>query len=188
MTSIEKRYFELKYNHKINEFYKIDDLKNWSVGTAKSKYKRLDDFYCDELSISVKELEKVINGFKEYHHLYQKYFNEYRKEFFADPKTLIEWFNNQNNSCHYCDITQEEVLKIVDLRGGNMTLNNLQKRSKGSLEIEKLDSNKGYTFDNSVLACPFCNNAKSNLISDEDWKLHFSKPMRKYLQSLIQEK
>ena len=54
-------------------------------------------------------------------------------------------------------------------------------------EIEKKDPAKSYTFDNVILACPLCNNAKSNLISEEDWRRFFAVPMRKYYEHLLDD-
>ena len=71
----------------------------------------------------------------------------------------------------------------------NFTLNGKQKRKNASMEIDKKDPKLEYeVIDNLVFACPLCNNAKSNLISSDDWKDIFSEPMKKYYEKILGEK
>ena len=179
------KYFDLCYSKRIHEFSKIDQLKEWESGKAKSTFKTLDEFYSRELNISNAELAELRTEFAEFNKLYTRYFNEQRHELFNDPTKLLKWYNDQKESCNYCGVTQEDLLKIVGNRDGNLTLNNKTKRSKGTLEIEKLNPSEGYTFNNSVLACPFCNNAKSNLISENDWREFFKPAMQQYHKKLL---
>ena len=183
--NIRDEYFKLRYTKRIYEFSKIDQLKKWESGKAKSTFKTIDEFYQQELNISKERLTELRDEFSEFNKLYTRYFNEQRQELFINSSELLKWYNDQKGSCNYCAITQEELLKIVKNRDGNLTLNNKTKRSKGTLEIEKLNSSEGYTFKNSVLACPFCNNAKSNLISEKDWREFFKPAMQQYHKKLL---
>jgi hypothetical protein len=183
--SINDRYFKLCYTERIHEFAKIDEYKKWTVGTARTKYKTLDEFYQTELEINQEELNHLRTDFKRFNDLYSRYFNEQRKELFEKPKAFLEWYDKQKESCNYCGITQSELHRIVKLRDGKLTLNQKTKRSKGTLEIEKLNANLGYTFNNSVLSCPLCNNAKSNLISEDDWRAFFVPAMKEYFNSIL---
>lgn len=155
------------------------------MGQARIKYKSLNEFYQEELNINGLELNQLRNEFKKYNDLYSKYFNEQRKVLFENPEKLIEWYDKHRESCNYCGITQSELQRIVESRNSNLTLNQKTKRSKGTLEIEKLNPSQGYTFDNSVLCCPFCNNAKSNLISEDDWRKFFVPAMKNYINSIL---
>lgn len=186
--SLKEKYFELCYTRRIHEYAKIDQYKNWAIGEARRKYKSLDEFYAEEIGINNEELNQLRAEFKKYNDLYSRYFNEARKELFANPEQLIQWYDNSKESCHYCGITQSELHLIVEKRLGNMTLNQKTKRSKGTLEIEKLNPNEAYTFENAVICCPFCNNAKSNLISADDWRNFFVPAMKSYLGSLVADK
>ena len=179
------KYFELRYERRIHEFAKIDQYKNWTPGTARKTYKSLDDFYRTELKIEQNDLLDLENKFEIFDNLYSRYFNGQRKELFERDKDFLEWYDKQNGSCYYCGVTQSELYSLVEFRGGNLTLNKKTKRSKGTLEIEKLDPCKGYTYDNSVLSCPFCNNAKSNLISANDWNKFFVPAMKKFFKSTL---
>jgi len=185
--NLNDRYFELCYKRRIHEFAKIDQYKKWTLGQARMKYKSLDEFYQEELNINKKELNQLRSEFRNFNYLYSKYFNEQRKEFFKNHEKFLEWYDKQGETCNYCGITQFELHRIVELRNGNLTLNQKTKRSKGTLEIEKLNPSIGYTYKNSVLSCPFCNNAKSNLISEEDWRKFFVPAMKNYFNSILRD-
>jgi hypothetical protein len=188
MNRKQKCYFDLFFIKRINEYAKIDKLKSWSYGTARAKYNRIRSFYLDELDITNEELIEIELFFKYYKSKFDLYFNEARRDFFLkDPEKLIEWFVRQNDKCGYCEISQTSLLKFVKIRSGNLTLNNKTKRSKGTLEIEKIDPNGKYDFENCILACPLCNNAKSNLIDSKSWIDYFVKPMKKYYKKLLSD-
>lgn len=183
--NLKDKYFELCYTKRIHEFSKIDQYKKWADGAARTKYKSLDDFYITELEINKEKLNQLRADYKKFNDLYSRYFNEQRRELFEEAKSFLKWYDEQNESCNYCEISQSDLYRIVESRNGNLTLNLKTKRSKGTLEIEKRDPNKGYTFSNSILACPFCNNAKSNLISEEDWRKFFVPAMKNYFNSIL---
>lgn len=184
MNPTEKLFLELEFTHRIYDFSKIDQFKKQDPGLAKKQYKGIDDFKCQALNLDMNELSELRKKYSFIYTFYKKY-GQNRPEFFKNPEAFVLWYEEQNNQCHYCDTTQINLNKIVEKRGGNLTYNDGTKRASGSLEIEKLNPSKGYTLDNSVLACPFCNNAKSNLIKDSDWKKHFADAMKKYLKEQI---
>lgn len=184
---LKDKYFELCYTHRIHEFFKIDKYKGFPDGLAKEKFKSIDEFYRDELKINNEILIDLRKEFEDFNILYSRYFNEQRLELFSDAYRFLVWYNKQEGACNYCKISQIDLLKIVEKRKGTLTLNQKTKRSKGTLEIEKLDPNKGYTFDNSVLACPFCNNAKSNLISENDWRTFFVPAIQHYFKNILDD-
>ena len=188
-VNLVNKYFDFSYKKRIHEYSKIDSIKNWDEGQAKLKYQKIDDFYKEELQIDSVKLNELRIYFQKYNVLYNKYRknNIAREGLFSDYNKLLEWYNDQQESCNYCGISQSNLTKIVESRKGNLTLNQKIKRSKGSLEIEKLNPLKGYTFDNSVLSCPLCNNAKSNLISEEDWRKYFAPAMKRYFNSILSD-
>jgi 5-methylcytosine-specific restriction endonuclease McrA len=185
--NLNDRYFELCYTKRIHEFAKIAQYKNWTIEKARTEYKSLDEFYQKELKISQDKLNQLRVDFNKFNDLYTRYYKESRKELFENSQDFMEWYDKQRESCNYCGITQSELHRIVKLRKGNLTLNDLTKRSKGTLEIEKLNPEQGYTFENSVLACPFCNNAKSNLIKEDDWRIFFVPAMKNYFSSILHD-
>jgi hypothetical protein len=199
MTPEQKVYFDLKYGNRIEAIIKVhmenhtnnksDKDKNThikdvkiahpvTVNYIKNKFNNQSKYTYEDCKLSFEK------DFKEYIEKYAHYYNDERAFFFKDPYQLQVWFENQKNKCGYCEITYDELQKLVQKRGDNLTLNNKKKRSKGSMEIERkvpavvTDPNYGYIHDNCILACPFCNNAKSNLIDEELWKEIFVPAMK----------
>ena len=192
MNQLEADYFKLVFKEKLCTYKRIDEYTTKPIGTASERYQKhgkIKAFLAEQLNVTPEKIEKLETFFKPYQELNNKYNNEAREELFKDPELLLEWWYLQGNKCGYCGITQEELKRIVVKRGDNLTLNGGQKRSKGSLEIENTDPDpaKRYTFKNVILACPLCNNGKSNLINENDWRRFFAVPMRNYYELLLGE-
>ncbi len=78
-----------------------------------------------------------------------------------------------NPVCEYCGITQDEVNKLFKKH------KIYTKRNRGySMEIDRKEPFKGYTKDNIVSCCYWCNNAKSDEFSYEEFK-EIAKSIRK---------
>ncbi len=187
MTKVHEVYFDLYFRKRITGHKKIDEYKKWELGKSKTVYKSLDQFFLEELSIDKNKLNQIRSDFEEFKNLYDKYFYEDRKEMFDNHEAFLAWYKKQMNKsneipCGYCGITEPKLKLIVKNRGGKLTLNKKSKRSRGTMEIERVNSNKGYTNDNCIMACPLCNNAKSNLISERDWRDYFVESMKKYYE------
>lgn len=71
--------------------------------------------------------------------------------------THEEFLKLINGSCYYCGEMPEERIKTSS-KGNKYTIS-----VNG---IDRLDSSKGYTIDNCVSCCTFCNRAKSNYSID----------------------
>lgn len=174
-NELTKRLKDVQQSNPINKNYIIKELHNQGIDYTQSK-RQFDIKY------------------PKYDEYYKSYYSTERSHFFSDSQELINWFTKQNNSCGYCRVTKVELSEIVLIRGGTLTLNQGTKRSKGTLEIERLkpsdenNDNFGYTYDNCILSCPLCNNAKSNLIDEDGWKKFFIKPMREYYESILNKK
>lgn len=78
--------------------------------------------------------------------------------FDIDRLDFIKWYSNVEKLCEYCGI---DVHSNKKYRGHN------SKR----LTIDRMDSNKGYSMDNIVLACAICNTTKSNVLTYEQMKI-----------------
>ncbi len=96
----------------------------------------------------------------------------------AGKRPFFEWFRKQPRICAYCGI-EEHKLEELFAAGVLST-----KRGRGkSLELERKDSKSNlYTEGNCVLACYFCNNHKSDIISEEDHRQYFAPHIRKFLE------
>jgi len=212
MTNLEEEYFKLRYKNRMESTKRyLGEAEKITDETKKSKFlkdKRATtlinhsikkDFKKEMNSISDDELKDIIYYFKDYHTLYSQYYSALRTDLFLDPVKLLDWFNQNKDKCDYCGISAQELKEITIIRGNilfeagifkevknNLTLNGKTKRSKGTLEIERTNSQKNtYKFSNVILACPLCNNAKSNLIDEEGWRKIFATPMREYYKSIL---
>jgi hypothetical protein len=73
-------------------------------------------------------------------------------------KEFKEWYDSQEQKCHYCGRTLDEVLKSPDP---------LSKRIF-RLTVDRRNSEKGYDKGNLVLACYRCNWVKSNFFTEQE--------------------
>jgi hypothetical protein len=72
----------------------------------------------------------------------------------------------KTETCAYCGITIHEVTELAN----NQNL--FKKNYRGwSLEIDRKDSNKEYYPENCVMACYWCNNAKTDEFTYEEFKV-----------------
>ena len=183
-NDMAETYFYLKYGRRIDAAINNKNTSKISINK---------NYIIDELDKENLDYESCIKAFNDkypnYKEYYDLYYNESRASFFANPDDLLKWFKNQKNRCGYCGVTQKDLKKLAVIRGTsnkpNITLNGKTKRSKGTLEIEKKDPAKGYTYENCILACPLCNNAKSNLIDEDGWRDKFVSSMQNYYESLL---
>ncbi|WP_242923076.1 hypothetical protein [Pontibacter liquoris] len=98
----------------------------------------------------------------------------------AGKRAFFEWLREQPRHCAYCGITEDKLQKLFDNTTGSLST----KRRRGrSLELERRDSKSNeYSIKNCVLACYFCNNHKSDVITEEEHRLYFAPQIRKYLE------
>jgi len=66
--------------------------------------------------------------------------------------------------CHYCGIEEEDFFRIWGKFYGG------KRRKLFLLEVDRKDNKKDYIEENCVLACPICNDAKSDKFTYEEFK------------------
>lgn len=149
------------------------------------------------MSISRKQLldlrNKDVNELVKYiQNIYSKFTDKRKDVFNHDFQKFYNWYEKQGQKCGYCEITQEELYQLFDKNERTLPyLENTRKyikapkRSSGTLEIERLDSSDSYNGENIILACPLCNNAKSNLIDEVSWRELFVPAMKEYYKKLL---
>lgn len=97
---------------------------------------------------------------------------------FDTAESFYKWYKNQHDRCYYCETSYVQLKTLFDKGKIKST------KFNETLHIEQLDPKKGYTPVNCKLACSLCNNAKSDLISKENYSAYFKKSMRNFLQDL----
>jgi len=75
--------------------------------------------------------------------------------------------DEKNRKCEYCDISEQEINLLLDQ--GLIYTKRLRTRGL-SMEIDRIEPNKGYVEGNIVLCCYWCNNAKTDEFSAKEFK------------------
>lgn len=123
--------------------------------------------------------QKDIDTLKEFWFFLKSKISDDRKKGFGGKDNFIKWFFTQKQECHYCQISQTDLITLFTDKIKSKKL-----AFSAILQIDKKDSNKGYNKDNCVLACCLCNNAKSDMISYDDFKNIIAPAMTKYYEYL----
>ena len=82
------------------------------------------------------------------------------------------WFkNNYDETCYYCGVSIEQY-KTSEF------LNKIRPHIK-NFGIDRKDTKKGYSINNIVICCVFCNSVKGSFFNDEEFKEIGKKYIRK---------
>ena len=103
-----------------------------------------------------------------------------------DKKDFIEWYIKQPKKCSYCNTTQQELIKLNDLCKNELFINKRNKTRGKSLEVDRIYDNIPYQKDNCLLACYWCNNAKTDSFDQEDMK-YIGNAIRKALERRLNQ-
>jgi 5-methylcytosine-specific restriction endonuclease McrA len=71
-------------------------------------------------------------------------------------------YERDGRKCHYCGIEELDFTKLWGKFYGG--------RKREKLEIDRKDNRPEYDIEYCVLACPICNNAKSDKFTYEEFK------------------
>lgn len=107
---------------------------------------------------------------------YKKLRNSYKDEFI---KSIFPWkeFRDmvQETRCYFCRITIDQICKM----GQNGLLRNKRSDTRGySLEVDRLNPNIEYRKNNCKMVCYWCNNAKTDEFTCDEFK-EIAKGIRK---------
>jgi Pyruvate/2-oxoacid:ferredoxin oxidoreductase delta subunit len=106
---------------------------------------------------------------------------------FGGRNKLADWYvaklKEQDCKCYYCETSIHSIKELIEL--GKLKPRMVRGGGKRGpvLEIDK--QGEGYSSDNCVLCCYYCNNDKSYTSNKEDYKRHFGENRRKYFEMLI---
>jgi len=96
-----------------------------------------------------------------YRHLAMRVKNKQVPKKILTRKKFLNWYNNQERKCHYCNRTIEDVRK-----NSRETNNN---HATGRLSIDRKNNKRGYVLNNIVLACFRCNNTKGSYFTEKEF-------------------
>lgn len=81
---------------------------------------------------------------------------------------FYKWYLSHERKCFYCDITEQEIKELLD--NGRLTTKRIATRGR-KLELDRKQPNLEYdNFDNIAFACYWCNNAKTDTFTEEEFK------------------
>ena len=183
--------FERKYNAVIERSFKskvdvflfnelsttgeikaVDEVAFIKFSIAKQIADQYEDSWQrnDINGIPVKDFDKKIESwYKGNLDLIKKLFTAYENHFKLNftMNEFMEFYREkeEERQCFYCKTTEAEILK---LRGSGLIKT---KRNRGKqMEIDRKNSNMEYSKDNVVLACYWCNNAKTDEFTKEEFE------------------
>lgn len=107
-----------------------------------------------------------------------------KKKFTTDFNDFLTWFDTVEKKCHYCDITEGELNKLID--ENKIFSKRLRTRGR-KLEFERRLSEENYqNLDNLSLCCYWCNNAKTDTFSEDEFLL-IGKEIKKIWQKRLSQ-
>jgi 5-methylcytosine-specific restriction endonuclease McrA len=150
----------------------MDDFRQFEISKELAKtytteywqyepdYKIKDDLTNDFIQKEIAQKEIALKA--EIEALRQEYINKIFPLIFP-PEKFDSLINAEE--CVYCGIT---TLKVVELANKQQLF---KKNYRGwSLEVDRIDSNYEYSPENCVMACYWCNNAKTDEFTHEEFK------------------
>ncbi|EAK5889852.1 hypothetical protein [Campylobacter lari] len=164
---------ELKKKHK--------SLKDYIVFKLNESHGEFDNEKYDKLYKKMQEIENDCNLRSKYNSLKKR---NNIKEPFNGIDNFISWYKKQEKECYYRKIAQSDLANLFK----NKLITSKKPSFNSSLQIERLDPDKGYNEENCVLACCICNNAKSDMISAENFKKYFKTPIESFYKDLLENK
>lgn len=109
---------------------------------------------------------------------------------FIDLYDFLDWYKEKEKKCFYCGLSERESQNIVHnglLKSKRFPIQGMfsQGVNRGYwLELDRKDPYGKYSRQNCELSCYFCNNDKSDVFNEEQYK-EFLLDRPKYLRKLI---
>lgn len=186
MTDLEKKYFQLYGVHRVigGGWNKIAKLEDSDSKTMEKKYKKISTYVASKLEVSEENLvelkNKLSNELDEIDKLFKNQYssNPARQKGFKTFEIFYEWYLKEKNCCYYCGISATNLKSLFDSKKIDST------KFNATLHIERLNPKEDYSPGNCRLACSLCNNAKSDLISKENYIRYFGEAMKNFLNDL----
>ena len=136
-----------------NKIYSSEGIEHHKEGMSKEKMKLLKKIY-NQKNFKVDKNVKEIAGF----------LNSNLEEF-------VEWYDDKQfeAGCYYCGTTNEMSIILFEIQRSGLRLD--ATRGGKRLELDRLDPNQpNDNLNNLVWCCYWCNNAKSNFFTVNEFK------------------
>ncbi len=114
--------------------------------------------------VKEKEIIKKLSGLKNRVSYQNKKHNRTTKVKFT-KNSFLKWYSDNKGKCYYCKIPGDKIEKIY---WGNRKTK--RPKTRIHLEVDRKKPNGNYNKENCVLVCFVCNNAKSDIFSEKEFK------------------
>lgn len=104
------------------------------------------------------------------------YYGKKQKSDFLGFESFYFWYEQQDKKCVYCGLTERESYDLVrrnKLTSKRFPENGVLERGRGRglwLEVDRKDPHGNYSSDNCALCCYFCNNDKSDIFNEKQYR------------------
>ena len=97
------------------------------------------------------------------------------------------WLSEMDNSglCHCCYCNIDEITTQEAFASG--IIRSKKPSFSGALQVERMDPSGGYRPKNCKFACVLCNNAKSDMITRDDFVKYIAPGIARYWQHIKEE-
>ena len=108
---------------------------------------------------------------------------------FRSFKNFYEWYESMPKECCYCGTSENDLKKLFkeindESERDKKPLYSKKRGFTSALQVEKLNPNKPYNESNCKLACAFCNNAKSDMVNEDNFKEYFVESIKNFFNSM----
>lgn len=102
-----------------------------------------------------------------------------------DFESFFAWWCDKTpedgiRKCCYCEVDEKASKDAFDLK----IISSKKRSFSGELQIERKNPNRDYSADNCEFACVICNNAKSDMISERDFRDFFVPGIKEYWEHI----
>ena len=109
---------------------------------------------------------------------------------FSNAAELVDWWmnklNEQNGCCAYCEISIGLISELIDAGLLKARKVNTDGKRGPCLELERKNADRGYSPENCALICYYCNNDKSYVYSEDEYRQFFAPARTRHFQHLAQ--
>ena len=120
-----------------------------------------------------------------------KLYSKKHRKGFPSKDEFVKWFENtiksQNYKCYYCDTSIFDIRSLIKQEKLKTRKTGYGRRGP-IFEIDRKINSNGYTKENCVLSCYYCNNDKSYILDSETYKKYFGESRKKYFEYLKNKK
>ncbi len=118
--------------------------------------------------LTIGELDKLYTKWYDSHtQELQSLQQHFENNCFLSIERFVEIYNSTERKCHYCNITEEKIRRLK--KENKIKTKRFITRGK-TLEVDRINPFQPYEEGNLVLCCYWCNNAKTDEFSEEEFK------------------